>query len=62
MEDFLSEHQDGARNALTKSLEAGFLAWKEELKADQVQFQSEKILTLGFQSSWASLSIIGIHT
>ena len=43
----MSEHQDRSRNALQKAAEASFLAWCEELKADQAQFLSEKILCLG---------------
>lgn len=47
MDSYMSEHQDRSRNALQKAAEASFLAWCEELKADQAQFLSEKILCLG---------------
>ena len=46
METYVHDHQDKSRNALSKALEASFLAWREELRADQVQFESEKVLTL----------------
>lgn len=44
MDAYVAEHQDKSRNALSKALEASFVAWVEELKADQLQFSSEKIL------------------
>ena len=40
----LPQHQDSARNALEKSKEAAYNSWVEELRADQAQFVSEKIL------------------
>lgn len=46
MDEFVSTHQDKSRNALIKAHEAGFLAWSEELKADQAQFMSEKLSIL----------------
>ena len=46
MESYVHSHQDKSRNALSKALEASFLAWHEELRADQAQFESEKVLTL----------------
>ena len=51
MDTYMSEHQDRSRNALQKAAEASFLAWCEELKADQAQFLSEKILCLGCASN-----------
>ena len=48
MEDFVERHQDKSKNALQKSMEAAFNSWVEELKADQAQFQADKILTLDF--------------
>ena len=47
-EDYIAQHQDSARNALQKSHEAAFLAWHEELRADQAQFTSDRILKHGF--------------
>lgn len=47
LEEFVNQHQDKSRNALSKSHEAAFNAWVEELKADQAQFLSEKILYPG---------------
>lgn len=45
LESFVSQHQDSARNALQKSAEAAYNSWVEELRADQAQFLSEKILS-----------------
>ncbi|CAK9024300.1 Uncharacterized protein SCF082_LOCUS16566 [Durusdinium trenchii] len=42
MDSFVAAHQDKSKNALSKALEASFVAWVEELKADQAQFSSEK--------------------
>ena len=46
LEDYVEKHQDRSRNALQKSHEAAYNAWVEELRADQVQFVSDKILRL----------------
>ena len=43
----MTQQQDKSKNALTKSHEAAFGAWVEELRADQSQFLSEKILCPG---------------
>lgn len=48
MESFVHQHQDKSRNALNKAHEASFVAWVEELKADQSQFASEKLLNLSW--------------
>ena len=32
---------------MNKSLEAAFLAWCEDLRANEAQFMSEKIMSLG---------------
>lgn len=50
METYVAEHQDKARNALLKSIQAAYSSWCEDLKADQAQFESEKILRLGYPS------------
>ena len=47
MDEYVNAHQDRSRNALNRAMEAGFLAWVEELRADQAQFSSERILSLG---------------
>ncbi|CAK9011210.1 Uncharacterized protein SCF082_LOCUS11004 [Durusdinium trenchii] len=44
METYVHSHQDKSRNAMSKALEASFVAWVEELRADQAQFSSEKVL------------------
>jgi len=44
LESYVAQHQDSARNALEKSKEAAYNSWVEELRADQAQFVSEKIL------------------
>lgn len=46
VESFIAEAQDRTRNALATSLSAAFNAWQEQLKADQVSFESDKILRL----------------
>ena len=46
MESFVEKHQDRSRNALTKSLEAAFASWTEQLKADEAQFVADKIMSL----------------
>ncbi|CAK8998217.1 unnamed protein product [Durusdinium trenchii] len=44
LETYVQEHQDKAKNALARSHEAAFASWVEDLKADQTEFLSEKIL------------------
>jgi len=46
----VSEHQDRARDAHAKSLQAAFAAWQEDLVADQSKFEADRILTLGLNS------------
>ena len=46
----MSQHQGRSKNALLKSHEAAFNAWVEELRADQAQFMSEKVMHLGLAS------------
>ena len=45
--DYMATHQDRSRNALAKSVQAAFNSWCEDLKADQAQFVSEKLLWPG---------------
>lgn len=45
----MQDHQDKSRNALQKSLQAAFAAWKEELAADQAAFAAEKLALPGYQ-------------
>jgi len=51
----MAQHQDKSKNALTKSHEAAYGAWVEELRADQSQFLSEKILCPGIIHVWSVL-------
>ena len=46
MNDYVNSHQDKSRNAMNKAVEASFQAWVEELRADQAQFTSEKVMNL----------------
>ena len=46
VETFIAAAQDRTRNALNNSLLAAFNAWQEQLKGDQVSFESQKILPL----------------
>lgn len=59
VQDYLTNHQDRSRNALTKSMRAAFSSWCEDLKADQAQFVQEKLLSLSlqFQSLLSSIDI-----
>lgn len=45
MEQYVAEHQDRSRNALNKSLEAAFLSWQEDLRADQAQYMNDKMVS-----------------
>lgn len=51
LEDYVAQHQDKSKNALQKSHEAAFNAWVEELKADQAQYLSEKVLHLNLYNN-----------
>ena len=46
METFVERHQDRSKNALSKSLEAAYSSWAEQLKADEAQFLADKIMSL----------------
>ena len=50
IDQYVSEHQDRARDAHAKSLQAAFAAWQEDLAADQSKFEADRILTLGLNS------------
>ena len=45
MERYVAEHQDRSRNALNKSLEAAFVSWQEDLRADEALYLNDKILS-----------------
>ena len=47
VENFISEAQDRSRNALAKSLEAGFNAFCEQLSTDQMQYEQTQLLNHG---------------
>ena len=44
VETFIAEAQDKSRNALMKSLEAGFNAFCEQLSNDEMQFEQAQLL------------------
>lgn len=46
MIDYVASHQDRSKNALLKSIEATYLVWVEDLRADEAQFVSDRILNL----------------
>lgn len=46
MDEFVAEAQDKSRNALSKSLEAAYLAFAEQLASDQMQFEQQKLVCL----------------
>ncbi|CAL1173958.1 unnamed protein product [Cladocopium goreaui] len=45
LEDYISQCQDVSKNAQTKSLQAAYNCWAEQLNADGVIFESEQILS-----------------
>ena len=49
MQEYVEKHQDRSKNALAKSTEAAFVSWLEDLRADQAQYMSDRILNLGLQ-------------
>lgn len=49
MEQFINEAQDRQRSAVSKSLQAAFMAWQEQLQTDQIQYEQVQILSLGCQ-------------
>ena len=46
VEEYISSARDRSKNARERSILAGFEAWKEHLRADQISFDSQRILTL----------------
>ena len=46
VQEYVNAHQDRSRNAFAKSIQAAFATWSEDLKSDQAQFVSEKLLCL----------------
>ena len=46
VEEYISEAQDRSKNAMSKSLQAAFGAWCEQLREDQTLFESRKIMML----------------
>ena len=47
VENFISDAQDRSRNALAKSLEAGFNSFCEQLSNDQMQYEQAQLLNHG---------------
>ena len=60
MNEYLATHQDRSKNAMLKSIEAAFLSFVEELKADQAAFISDKILLLGGTYSVRSITTVNV--
>lgn len=46
MEDFVVQAQDRQKNAYAKSMSAAFQNWVQQLQADQVSFESQRIMCL----------------
>jgi hypothetical protein len=46
MEDFVVQAQDRQKNAYTRSMTAAFQNWVQQLQADQVSFESQRIMCL----------------
>ena len=51
VDDFIVESQDRSKNAHLKSMQAAYASWEENLRADQVTFESQKIMTLSCTST-----------
>lgn len=47
VEQFIADAQDRTKNALNNSMQAAYRHWEEQLRSDEISFQSEKILQLG---------------
>eukprot|EP00438_Fugacium_kawagutii_P011632 Skav222046 [mRNA] locus=scaffold1020:324341:331943:+ [translate_table: standard] len=45
LEDFVTQAQDRQKNAYNKSMVAAFQSWAQQLQADQVSFESQRIMT-----------------
>ena len=58
LETFVSEAQDKSRNALTKSKEAAFLAFCEQLQSDQLQYEQHMLVRLGAFDFRAEMSVL----
>ena len=59
--EYMASHQDRSRNALAKSVQAAFNSWCEDLKADQAQFVSEKLLWPGLGRCTGSYTLSSIN-
>ena len=46
IEEFVSQAQDKQKNAYSKSMEAAFQSWVEQLRADEVTYESQRIMCL----------------
>lgn len=46
LDEFISQAQDASKNAQSKSLQAAYNSWVQQLRADQVIFESDMILHL----------------
>lgn len=47
VENFIVTAQDRQKNAHSKAMSAAFSSWTEQLHADQVAFESQRIMLLG---------------
>ena len=48
VENFITSAQDRSKNAHVKSMQAAFAAWVEQLRSDEVQFESQQIMWLAW--------------
>lgn len=49
VEEFVHAAQDKTKNAVNQSLAAAFAAFEAQLHSDQMAFESDKIMCLGFE-------------
>ena len=62
LDNFISEAQDRQKNALSKSVQAAFLSWQEQLQNDQIQFEQASILSFAAKIWQGFFARLGIAT
>lgn len=52
VEEYIASSQDRAKSAYVKSMKAAFLAWSEQLRGDQIMYESQRIMPLSCKQHW----------
>ena len=47
VEDFIVQAQDRQKNAYAKSMAAAYESWVEQLRSDEITYESQRIMPLG---------------